>query len=302
MNRTRHGHSQDQFAMDDSFPVCRQEKRMLDGFDMIKVLGLMKEYNLHEIWRCYLKKGAAKQRISMYVEAENYFLELHLQRMDRIILSEKFNANPFFMQQIVQRAIASHPHALILRKIRNQGIDTGDSPIALSCSMGDTIVDLLVNKIEPGQKNSGEMYGSTRVEREEQRPLDIYDISSILYLCQQDLTESIFQRYGDAEANRPCAARPSVELETVLGKHFIHLSFQCISTKENRVIRPPGNVSTNVLHQVVQRMNFCHPDPLIVKELKSVGLSVNGESISSKFSLTRVMNNTCLTLDFEKSA
>lgn len=287
--------------MDNTFPLCHQEQRPLDGFDMIKALGLIKEYNLHEIWRCYLKKGATKQRISMYVEAENYFLELHLQRMDRIILSEKFNANPFFMQQVVQRAIASHPHALILEKIRNQGIDTGDSPIALSCSMGDTIVDLLINKIEPGEKNRKKVYGATPVEREEQRALDIYDISSILYLCQQDLTESIFQRYGDAEQERPALPRPTIELETVLGDYNINLSFQCISTKENRVIKPPGNVSTHALHQVVQRMNFRHPDVLIAKELKAIGLWVSIEQISSKFTLTRVMNNTCLRMEFEKS-
>ncbi len=286
--------------MDKTFPICHQEQRTLDGFDMIKVLGLMKEYNLNEIWRCYLNKGAVKPRISMYVEAENYFLELHLQRMDRIILSEKFNANPFFMQQVVQRAIASHPHHLILKKIRNQGIDTGDSPIALSCSMGDTIVDLLVNKIEPGEENRKQTPGSTPVEIEEQRSIDIYDISSILYLCQQDLSESIFQRYCHPEHYSPGERRRSVELETILGNHGIHLSFHYISTKENRTIRPPGNVSTNALHQVVQRMNFRHPERLIIKELKSVGLSVNAEQVATKFSLTRLMNNTCLSIDFEK--
>jgi len=286
--------------MDNTYPLCRLEQRPLDGFDMIKVLGLMKEYNLHEIWRSYLNKGAAKPRISMYVEAQNYFLELHLQRMERIILSEKFNANPFFMQQVVQRAIASHPHSLILAKIRNQGIDTGDDPIALSSSMGDTIVDLIVNKIEPRESNSNVSYGATPVEQEEKRPLDIYDISSILYLCQQDLTQSIFQRYQDSEQIQPGTGRPGVELETRLGEYRVHLSFQYISTKENRVIRPPGNASTHALHQVVQRMNFCHPEVLIMKELKAVGLSVSLEQISTKFSLSRVSNNTYLKLDFER--
>ncbi|MGB9616557.1 MAG: hypothetical protein ACP5M0_02430 [Desulfomonilaceae bacterium] len=287
--------------MDNTYPLCRLEQRPLDGFDMIKVLGLLKEYNLHEIWRCYLKKGVSKPRISMYVEAEHYFLELHLQKMDRIILSEKFNANPFFMQQVVQRAIASHPHELILDKIKNQGIDTGDNPIALSCSMGDTIVDLLVNQIHPRERNSRAAFDATPVEREEQRPLDIYDISSILYLCQQDLTESIFQRYQNSEQIQPCTARPSVELETSLGEYRVHLSFQCISTKENRVIRPPGNASTHVLHQVAQRMNFGHSPGLIMKELKAVGLSLSPEQVSSKFTLSRIVNNTWLKMDFEKS-
>ncbi len=287
--------------MDNAYPLCRLEQRQLDGFDMIKVLGLMKEYNLREIWRCYLKKGAPKPRITMYVEAEYYFLELHLQRMERIILSEKFNANPFFMQQVVQRAIASHPHSLILEKIKKQGIDTGDNPIALSCSMGDVIIDLLVNQINPREKNTEASFGATPVEREEQRPLDIYDISSILYLCQHDLTDSIFQRYQDSEHMPPLKARPSVELETCLGEYRVQMSFQYISTKENRVIKPPGNVSTHVLHQVVQRMNFCHPQGLIMKELKAVGLSISPEQIASKFTLSRITNNTWLKMDFEKS-
>jgi hypothetical protein len=286
--------------MKDYFPLCRQEKRQLDGFDMISVLGFMKEYNLQEIWRNYLAKDRDKQRISMYVEAENYFLELHFQRMDRIILSEKFNTNPFFLQQVVQRLIASHPHHLILSKIKNQGIDTGDNPISLSCSLGNTIIDLIVNKNEPFRYNEKSWNGDTPVEREEQRPLDIYDISSILYLCQRDLTESVFQRYGDQGDAIPGNEKPGVHLSTGIGKYDLKLQFHYVSTRETKTIRPPGNASINTMHSVVQRMNFCHSETLILKELKAVGLSVTSDQVAKKFSLSRLINNTSLILDFEK--
>ncbi|MBM3301950.1 MAG: hypothetical protein FJY85_18605, partial [Deltaproteobacteria bacterium] len=126
--------------------LCVTENRAIDGFDLITILGLMKEYNLPEIWRRYLAKDSQDHTVSLYVRAQHYFLELHVQKMQRIILSEKFNTNPFFMQQVIQRIIASHDHDLIMGKIRNQGIDTCDNPISLSCSLGNTIIDLIVNK------------------------------------------------------------------------------------------------------------------------------------------------------------
>lgn len=287
--------------MKENFPLCRREKRQLDGFDMISVLGFMKEYNVQGIWRNYLAKDWDKQRISMYVEAENYFLELHVQRMDRIILSEKFNTNPFFLQQVVQRLIASHPHHLILSKIRNQGIDTGENPISLSCSLGNTIIDLIVHKNEPFRNNERPVYGSTPVEIEEQRPLDIYDISSVLYLCQRDLTESVFQRYGIQEESIPSKEKPSVYLSTGIGTYTLRLVFHYVSTRDVKTIRPPGNVSINTMHSVVQRMNFYHSDTLIFKELKAVGLSIEPDELNRRFSLGRLINNTSLSLDFEKS-
>jgi len=287
--------------MKDYFPLCRREKRQLDGFDMISVLGFMKEYNVQGIWRNYLVRDCDKQRINMYVEAENYFLELHIQRMERIILSEKFNTNPFFLQQVVQRLIACHPHHLILSKIRNQGIDTGENPISLSCSLGNTIIDLIVHKNEPFRNNERSAYGGTPVEIEEQRPLDIYDISSVLYLCQRDLAESVFQRYCIQEEAISPKGKPSVYLSAKIGKYSLRLIFHYVSTRDIKAIRPPGNVSINTMHSVVQRINFYHSDALILKELKAVGLSIDLNEVNGKFSLSRLINNTSLSLDFEKS-
>jgi len=281
------------------YPVCRSENRLLDGFDLITVLGLMKEYNLHEIWRRYLAGDVQGLNVSMYVEAENYFIEMHLQEMHRIILSEKFNTNPFFMQQIVQRLIAGHPHELIIEKIQHQGIDAGDNPISLSCSMGNIIIDLIVNKNEPFHKQTRLSYGNTFVEKQERRPIDVYDFSSTLYLCQQNLTETIFRRYRDREMEENETSRPDVNLDTEVGNYHVTLSYHLVSTRENRTVPPPGNASAHTIHQVLQRMNFSHSPVLVLKELRDVGLTINLEQVTSNFSLRRYINNTALKLNFK---
>jgi hypothetical protein len=284
--------------MDAFYPVCRSDNRSLDGFDLITVLGLMKEYNLQEIWRRYLASDARGPNISMYVETEKYFIEMHLQEMRRIILSEKFNTNPFFMQQVVQRLIANHPHELIVEKIQHQGIDAGDNPISLSCSMGNTIIDLIVNKNEPFSKESKRSYGSTPVEKEERRPIDIYDLSSTLYLCQQNLTETIFRRYTDTEPGKKATSRSEVNLDAKVGNYRVTLTFHCVSTRESRTVPPPGNASAQTIHQALQRMNFRHAPTLVLKELKDVGLTINLEQVISNFVLRRYINNTALKLEF----
>jgi hypothetical protein len=283
-------------------PICLSENRDIDGFDLISVLGLMKEYNWKEIWRRYRPKGAGSDSISMYVTADRYFIEMHVQRMQRIILSEKFNTNPFFMQQVIQRIIASHDHDLIMNKIRQQGIDTGDNPISLSCSMGDTIIDLIVNKEERQSNKPSTPHGNTHIEMVEHRPLDVYDLSSTLYLCQQNLSDAIFKRYHDPESQR--IAEPSgrrVTIKTLVGHYAVSLGFRHVSTSTERIIPPPGNVSVLTMHQVIQRMNFAHAPSLVLKELTDVGLSVTSEQLESEFSLQRYINNTALRLDFRRA-
>lgn len=284
------------------YPICRSENREIDGFDLIAILGLMKEFNRKEIRRRYLDPSTEKEAISAYVASTRYFIELHVQQMERIILSEKFNTNPFFMQQLVQRMTASHPHELILSKIRGQGIDTGDSLICLSCSMGNTIVDLIVNKNEPFPAVPPREYGTTRVEVVEKRSLDTYDFSSILYLCQQNMTEAIFRRYGlpDDASENPSAGK-SVNIRAVVGPYEVALRFRLVRTDEEQVIGPPGNASVSTMHQVLQRMNFNHADELILKELQEVGLSIGLNEIKKGFTLRRLINNTDLRIDFKRA-
>lgn len=283
------------------YPICRSENREIDGFDLIAILGLMKEFNRKEIRRRYLDPGTEKDGISAYVASKRYFIELHVQQMERIILSEKFNTNPFFMQQLVQRMTACHPHGLIIEKIRGQGIDTGDSLICLSCSMGNTIVDLIVNKNEPFPEVPAPEYGTTRVEVVEKRPLDTYDFSSILYLCQQNMTEAIFRRYGlpNEESGDRSASR-SVGIRALVGAYEVSLGFRLVRTNEEQVIEPPGNASVSTMHQVLQRMNYNHADALILKELQDVGLSIGLNEINGSFTLRRLLNNTDLRIDFKR--
>jgi hypothetical protein len=288
--------------MNSACPICLSENRDVDGFDLISVLGLMKEYNWKEIWRRYGPTGSRNDSISMYVTADRYFIEMHIQRMERIILSEKFNTNPFFMQQVIQRIIASHDHDLIMNKIRQQGIDTGDNPISLSCSMGDTIIDLIVNKDEHRSDKPPAPHGNTHIEVVEHRPLDVYDLSSTLYLCQQNLSDAIFKRYQDPESQRvddPSGRR--VTIKTQVGYYEACLGFRHVSTSTERIIPPPGNVSVLTMHQVIQRMNFMHAPALILKELTDVGLSVTSEQLESEFALQRYINNTALRLDFRRA-
>jgi len=282
------------------FPIALIENREIDGFDFIAILGFMKEYNRREIWRRYQSPDAGSDTISLYMAAERYFLEMHVQKMDRIILSEKFNTNPFFMQQVVQRITASHNHELIMNKIQGQGIDTGDNPICLSCSMGNTIIDLIVNKNDPFPPNGKQPHGRTHIETVEDRPLDVYDLSSTLYLCQQNLTEAIFRRYGskeygDGESPR-CAG-----ISARVGDYQVDLTFSCVCKAGERVIPPPGNASVHTIHQIVQRMNFRHDPALILRELAEVGLPVTLDQVRFEFSLRRYINNTDLEISFRKT-
>jgi hypothetical protein len=282
-------------------PVCTKENRSIDGFDLIAVLGLMKEYNWKGIWKRYLPRDAETDSISMYVKAQRYFVEMHVQKMRRVILSEKFNTNPFFMQQVIQRIIASHAHDLILSKIQNQGIDTGDNPICLSCSLGNTIIDLIVNKNDPFPEVTEPTYGKTYVEQTEHRSLDIYDLSSTLYLCQQNLTDVIFRRYG-VEEEASDTMGPSVHISAPVGDYRVRLNFRLVATNLEQSILPPGNSSAFTMHQVLQRMNFGHAPSLIHREMEKVGLSVSLEQVNSRFKLSRYINNTSLTLDVSKEA
>ncbi len=272
---------------------------MIDGFDLITILGLMKEYNLREIWRRYLPQDVERDSISLYVEAPRYFVELHVQQMQRIILSEKFNTNPFFMQQVIQRIIASHDHDLILAKIRKQGIDTGDNPLCLSCSLGNTIIDLIVNKNDPFPETTRRPYGNTHVEQVERRPLDIYDLSSTLYLCQQNLTDKIFQRYLNADA-APEVSAPAVNLSTKVGTYQVNLDFHLVSPDPERSFPQPVNTSVFTIHQVLQRMNFGHTATLILKEILNVGIPMTLDRIADRFTLMRCVNNTCMNVHFAR--
>lgn len=283
-------------------PVTINENREIDAFDLIAVLGLMKEYNRHEIWRRYGPEGSEADSISMYVQQEGYFLEMHIQTMQRIILSEKFNTNPFIMQQVVQRISACHDHDLILEKIRIQGIDTAENPICLACSMGNTVIDLIVNKADRGCAQGKIPRGKTHVEVTEKRPLDVYDISSTLYLCQQNQTSAIFRRYRDVtNGSGGSEERPEVNMSCQVGDYTVLVHFHCLSDYDKDHLPPVRNASVFTMHQILQRMNFHHRDDLILKELQEVGIPITLDQVKSEFALQRYINNTALRLTFKRA-
>jgi len=285
--------------MNSHCPICTEENRPIDGFDLITILGLMKEYNRREIWKRYRPRDDKTDSISLYVEAPRYFVEMHIQQMQRIILSEKFNTNPFFMQQVIQRITASHDHDLILTKIRKQGIDSGDNPICLSCALGNTIIDLIVNKNDPFPETIRRPCGSTHVETVEQRPLDVYDLSSALYLCQQNLTDKIFRRYLSAGAAAEAPER-AVNISARVGAYQVNLNFRLLTSDLERSDAPLVNASVFTIHQVLQRMNFGHGAMLILKEIQTVGLPVTLDHVNACFTLSRCINNTWLKVDFSR--
>jgi hypothetical protein len=283
-------------------PVTISEDREIDAFDLIAVLGLMKEYNRQEIWRRYGPEGVETDSISMYVQQDDYFLEMHIQTMQRIILSEKFNTNPFVMQQVVQRITACHDHSLIVEKIRAQGIDTGDNPICLACSMGNTIIDLIVNKNDGHCSRDMHPRGNTHIEMVEQRPLDVYDISSTLYLCQQNQTSAIFRRYRDlTNGSGGTDETPEVNMSCRVGDYMVLVHFHCLSGYNRTHVPPVRNASVFTMHQVLQRMNFRHRDELILVELQEVGLPITLDQVRTEFSLQRYINNTALRLTFTRT-
>jgi hypothetical protein len=286
------------YEMNIVFPICNSENRVLDGFDLIGVLGLVKEYNWREIWKRYLPQDHRGDTISMYVASDRYFMEMHIQKMQRIILSEKFNTNPFFMQQVIQRIFADHGHELVMEKIRKQGIDTGDNPICLACSMGNTIVDFIANKNEPFPERKNTGIGPSNIEQTEKRKIDIYDLSSTLYLCQQNLSKAIYKRYGMKTENGNYA--PEVILETLVGSYKVSLKFQNTGLVKQIVIPEEGNISVSTIHQLLERMNFHHAPELIKSELDQVGLEFPLDKVMTAFTLYRYINNTALSIAFTK--
>ena len=65
--------------------------------------------------------------------------------------------------------------------------------------MGTIGVDMVVNRAPKAPEYRFRKFGTSRVEQEEQRPLDHYDVVSILYLAQQNRTGQVLQRYVPQE-------------------------------------------------------------------------------------------------------
>ena len=179
--------------------VEQTEGRELDSYDLITVLGLLKEYDWKEIWRRY-SSNSGQGKIDLILSTESYYLELTLESLSSLAVSPKYQASPNLMQSLIRRILCGHRHGLILDKLRSYGVPIEDeTQINLSCSVGTLGADLVVNRAKNAPEYRFRKFSTTRVEQDEQRPLDHYDLVSILYLAQQNRTGQILNRYVPQE-------------------------------------------------------------------------------------------------------
>ena len=172
-----------------SVRLRKLEGRELDSFDMITVLGLLKEYDWKEIWRRYGPGGARTGKINMMLSTEGYYVETTIEMLASLALSPKYQASPNLMQALIRRLLCGHRHDLIVKKLKNNGVPIEDeNQVNLSCSVGTIGVDMVINRHASTSEYQFRKFGTSRVEQEEQRPLDHYDVVSILYLAQQNRT------------------------------------------------------------------------------------------------------------------
>jgi hypothetical protein len=106
--------------------VEEREGRELDSYDMITVLGLLKEYDWKEIWRRYGPNGGRPGKINLMLSTEGYYVELTLEMLTSLALSPKYQASPNLMQSLIRRLLCGHRHGLIVEKLKSYGVAIDD--------------------------------------------------------------------------------------------------------------------------------------------------------------------------------
>jgi hypothetical protein len=282
--------------------VEETEGRELDSHDLITVLGLLKEHAFKEIWRRYGPGGQPANKLNFTLNLEGYYVEMTLESLTALALSPKYQASPHLMQALLRRLLCGHRHGLIVEKLQAYGVPVGDgNQINLSGSVGTMGVDLLVNRHPDAPEYRFRKFGTTRVEQEEQRPLDHYDLVSILYLAQQNLTEQIIVRYVPQEIlNEGAEEEKKVRFPSRAGEHTIAFSFQRITNDVPRGVPDRGNVSTATMHQVVRRLFAGHAPELTAKELTDKGIIITPQEVSREFTLARILNDNAIEMSFQR--
>jgi hypothetical protein len=282
--------------------VEEQEGRDLDSYDLITVLGLLKEYDWKEIWRRYSPGGAPRGKIDLMLSTENYYVEMTLESLSSLALSPKYQASPNLMQSLIRRLLCGHRHGLIMDKLRSYGVPIEEeSQFNLSCSVGTIGVDMVVNRSPQAPEYRFRKFGTTRVEQEEQRALDHYDVVSILYLAQQNRTDRVINRYVPQEIlNEGEEGEKVVRFPSQAGDYRVDFFFQRIRNDEPRGVPPRGNVSSATMHQVVRRLFAGHAPELTTKELTDKGIIVDPAEVTRDFALARILNDNYLEMQFKR--
>ncbi len=282
--------------------VEEREGRELDSFDVITVLGLLKEHAFKEIWRRYGPGGEPASKLNFPLNLEGYYVEMTLETLTALALSPKYQASPHLMQALIRRLLCGHRHGLIVEKLRTYGVVVeNESQVNLSGSVGTMGVDLLVNRHPEAPEYRFRKFGTSRVEQEEQRPLDHYDLVSILYLAQQNLTEQIIARYVPQEIlNEGTEEEKKVHFPSRTGEYTITFSFERISNEVTREVPSRGNVSTATMHQVVRRLFAGHAPELTARELTDKGIIITPQEVTQEFTLARILNDNTIEMSIQR--
>ena len=282
--------------------VEEMEGRELDSYDQITVLGLLKEYDWKEIWRRYSPGGALKGKVDLLLSTESYYVELTLESLASLAVSPKYQASPNMMQSLIRRILCGHRHGLIVEKLRNYGVPIeDDTQLNLSCSVGTIGADMVVNLARNAPEYRFRKFGTSRVEQEEQRPLDHYDLVSVLYLAQQNRTDQVLSCYVPQEIlNEGTPDEQVVRFSSQAGDYRVDFLFQRIRNDVPRSIPQRGNVSSSTMHQVVRRLFAGHAPELTAKELTDKGITITQEEMAGEFNLARILNDNCLEMQFKR--
>ena len=280
--------------------VEKMEGRDLDSYDLITVLGLLKEHDWKEICRRYTPEGHGPGKINLRLSTESYYVEMTVEILTSLALSPKYQASPNLMQALIRRLLCDHRHGLILDKLRRYGVPIDDpNQLNLSCSVGTMGVDLVVNRHANAPEYRFRKFGTTRAEQEEQRPLDHYDAVSILYLAQQNQTERILNRYVPQEIlNEGAAGERVVRFSSPSGDYQVDFFFQKIHNDVPRGIPERGNVSLSTMHQVLRRVFAGHTPELAARELTDKGILITPEEVGREFRLARILNDNYIEMGF----
>ena len=278
------------------------EQRELDSYDLIEVLELFKEHNLKEVFRRYGCESPTGKVISLHPEIEGYFIQMDVQILTSLGLSAKFNTTPHTIQGFIRGILCGHRQDLIISKLASHGLTVGNpQEINLSVSVGDTALDMVCNRLQDAPEYRFRRFGTTRVEQDELRPLDYYDIVSILYFATQNLTDHIISHYVPQEVlNEAPEAEKVVRIDTQAGDYKVTLTFERITNDVPRQIPSRGNVSLATMHEVLSRLFARHPLALAVKELNQKAIRLTEAEMAQEFTLDRIINDNHLSLHFQR--
>lgn len=278
------------------------EGRELDSYDLITVLGLLKEHDFQGVWQRYSPLGAANNKLNFILNLDSYYVEMSVESLASLALSSKYQASPHLMQALIRRLLCGHRHGLILDKLRSYGVPLADeNQLNLSCSVGTMGIDLLVNRHPEAPEYRFRKFGTSRVEQDEQRPLDHYDAVSILYLAQQNRTDRIIERYVPQELlNEGTPEEQVVRFPSQAGDYRVEFFFSRITNEVRREVPERGNVSCSTMHQVLRRLFAGHAPELAARELTEKGILVTVEEVGQTFTLARILNDNFIEMSFRK--